>query len=365
MWEGLRLFSPSTYSSLPGWMMPHWDDGTLGYSPRTHVVDYLTRYEQRYELTVRRPHHVRTINRDGSGDHLAVQADGLELAARYVVSATGTWTQPFWPSYPGAGDFQGRQLHAAQYWRPEDFAGQRVVVVGGGNSGAQILAEVSTAADTTWVTFRPPRFLPDHADGRDLFAAATARIEALRQGRDHPGVGGLGDVVMVESVRNARDRRVLKAEPMFSRLTALGVVWPDGTASRADAVFWCTGFRPALGHLRALTCAMVSGGSVSTAPAAPAPIGSHGFTWSGTASGPVRRQRRCLASAVRRVTPQPRSWSVFGADRNPDGLSAAQCVMGVTLRSASRRRTRSSTRSRMPLTVSRSWPAGSWSSHSS
>lgn len=76
---------------------------------------------------------------------------------------------------------QCRQLHAAQYQRPEEFAGQRVVVVGGGDSGAQILAEVSRVAETTLVTTRPPRLLPDEVDGRALLAAATARIEALRQ----------------------------------------------------------------------------------------------------------------------------------------------------------------------------------------
>ena len=47
--KGLRLFSPSTYSSLPGWMMPRWDDAARGFPPRQHVVDYLTAYEERYE----------------------------------------------------------------------------------------------------------------------------------------------------------------------------------------------------------------------------------------------------------------------------------------------------------------------------
>lgn len=252
MWDGLRLFSPSTYSSLPGWMMPPWDDATLGFPPRDHVIDYLSRYEERYELDVRRPQRVTAIARDDSRDRLLVAANGADVSARFVVSATGTWTQPFWPTYPGSRDFGGRQLHATQYRRPEEFAGQRVVVVGGGNSGAQILAEVSTVADTTWVTARTPRFLPDDVDGRALFAAATARIEALRQGREHAGVGGLGDVVMVQSVRDARDRGDLTAQPMFFRLTSTGVAWPDGTAMDADAIIWCTGFRPALRHLRPL-----------------------------------------------------------------------------------------------------------------
>ena len=124
--------------------------------------------------------------------------------------------------------------------------------MGGGNSAAQILAEVSTVAETTWVTIRPPRFLPDDVDGRVLFATARARIQALSEGRDHAGIAGLGDIVMVPSVRDARERGALKAQPMFARLTPTGVAWADGTEQAADAVIWCTGFRPALRHLTGL-----------------------------------------------------------------------------------------------------------------
>jgi cation diffusion facilitator CzcD-associated flavoprotein CzcO len=254
MWEGLRLFSPSSFSSLPGWMMPSWNDAANGYPPRSHVVDYLTRYEDRYDLRVMRPARVRSVVRgdDHRRGRLIVSADGLELEARAVISATGIWDQPFWPVYPGATRFAGRQLHASQYDEPSDFARQRVVIVGGGNSAAQILAEVSTVAETTWVTSRPPRFLPDDVDGRALFATARARIQALQEGRDHAGVAGLGDIVMVASVREARDRGVLKAHPIFERLDRNGVVWADGTRHDVDSVIWCTGFRPALRHLRAL-----------------------------------------------------------------------------------------------------------------
>lgn len=252
MWEGLRLFSPAGYSSLPGWMMPAWADDE-GYPPRSHVVNYLERYEERYELSVLRPHQVEAVTRgDGPDDRFRLDAGDLAVTARVVVSATGTWDRPFWPSYPGMRVSRGRQLHADVYQRPEDFAGLRVAIVGGGNSAAQILAEVSRVAETLWFTTRPPRFLPDDVDGRALFAAATARVQALREGREHEGVGGLGDVVMVASVREARDRGVLQAEPMFERMTARGLARADGTERAVDAVIWCTGFRPALRHLAPL-----------------------------------------------------------------------------------------------------------------
>jgi cation diffusion facilitator CzcD-associated flavoprotein CzcO len=102
------------------------------------------------------------------------------------------------------------QLHSAHCRHPQCFADLRVLVVGGGNSGAQILAEVSRLAETRWVTLETPRFLPDEVDGRVLFQRATARWRAAQEGlpfEDLPG--GFGDIVMVPSVREARDRGVL------------------------------------------------------------------------------------------------------------------------------------------------------------
>lgn len=250
MWAGLRLFSPSAYSSLPGRMMPMWHDATDGFPPRRHVVAYLEDYEERYDLAPLRPHRVTSVERvDSRPDgRLLVSAPGLELAGRVVVSATGTWDQPFWPSYPGATAFRGRQLHAVGYDDPTELAGRRVAVVGGGNSAAQILAEVSTVAETLWCAPREPRLLPDDVDGRALFEAATERVRAQREGREHPGVGGLGDIVAVAGVRDARARGVLTARPVFDRLTPTGVAW-GGVEEPVDVVIWCTGFRPALRHL--------------------------------------------------------------------------------------------------------------------
>ena len=307
-WDGLRLFSPAGYSSLPGWMMPAWQGD--GFPPRDHVVDYLTRYEQRYELAVARPHRVRAVTRldDDPAGRLLVDAGDLSVSARVVVSATGTWEQPFWPAYPGGNRFGGRQLHTVAYRRPEDFAGEHVVVVGGGNSAAQVLAEVSTVASTTWVAPRPPRFLPDDVDGRDLFAAATARVRALQEGREHAGVGGLGDIVMVASVLDARDRGALVAEPMFSRLTTHGIQWEDEREERCDAVIWCTGFRPVVRHLRDLRLPHRHGRPETTGPAGTQAVGEPrlflvGYgDWTGPASATLIGVGRSARATVEEIT---------------------------------------------------------------
>lgn len=244
-WESLRLFSPAGYSSLPGWLMP--PPPHEGYPTRDDVIAYLTRYEERYSLPVRRPVQVQSIER--AGDGLVVVTDQGKLAAKSVVSATGTWSQPYVPTISGGDMFEGTQVHSAHYATPDDYVGQTVLVVGGGNSGAQIMAEVAPVARALWVTTKDPLFLPDDVDGRALFKRAVARMKA---GPGDAPVGGIGDIVMVPPVKEARERGDLTSVRPFERMTAGGVVWPDGSEMAIDSIIWCTGFRPALDHLRAL-----------------------------------------------------------------------------------------------------------------
>jgi putative flavoprotein involved in K+ transport len=246
-WDSLRGFSPARYSSLPGWLMPGGEDK---YPTRDEVVNYLADYEKRYELPVRRPVRVDGIYREEG--RLAVEIGHVRLPVRAVVSAIGTWRRPYVPDYPGRGRFRGEQTHSAHYICSEPYVGKRVLVVGGGNSGAQILAEVSRVADTSWVTLKEPTFLPDDVDGRVLFERATRRYRSMQEGNEEEPVEGLGDIVMVPPVKEARDRGALESVRPFRSFAEEGVVWSYGTEEHIDAVIWCTGFRPSLEHLKPL-----------------------------------------------------------------------------------------------------------------
>ena len=251
-WNSLRLFSPASFSSLPGWMMPAKTDTT--YPARVDVIDYLARYEKRYQFHIERPVFVTSVR--PADDSLRVLSDKGEWKARAVLSTTGTWRHPFIPDYPGSADFGGHQIHSANYVSAQAYSGKRVAIVGGGNSGAQILSEISTVAETIWVTPEPPVFLPDDVDGHVLFQRATARVLGTAEGAN---LGSLGDIVMVPPVKDARDRGVLGSVRPFTRFDSRGVVWRDGTRTDLDAVVWCTGFRPALDHLRDLDVINIEG----------------------------------------------------------------------------------------------------------
>lgn len=253
-WESLRAFSPAQWSSLPGWLMPRTETGN-DYPSRDEVVRYLEQYEVRYALNVVRGVRVTSVQRNPfSADSLLVNATSGDLTAREVISATGG--QPFVPDVAGRSDFQGEQLHSQEYSSPDAYRGKRVVVVGGGNSGAQIVSEltepVSGVANVTWATLQPPHFLPDDVDGRYLFEQATARYKAQQEGRTPDAPRSLGDIVMVSPVKAARERGSLAAVRMFERLSATGAHWPDGIQTDEDVIIWATGYRPALSHLQKL-----------------------------------------------------------------------------------------------------------------
>lgn len=308
-WDSLRLFSPARHSPLPGWWMP--DQPGEPHPTAAHVRRYLSDYEARYELPVR--HNVEVQDVRAHTDHLEVRARRETWHARVVISATGSWRRPHRPRYPGAETFTGTQLHTVSYRRPDPFAGKHVVVVGGGNSAAQILAEVSTVATTTWVTRRPPRFLPDDVDGRVLFDLATQRAHAARDGAPAGGVAGLGDIVVVPPVLDARRRGVLQAQPVFDHLTPDGVAWSDGRSQRADVIIWCTGFAPDLGHLASLHLTTSSGdprteGTRSTDQPRLHLLG-YG-DWTGTASatliGAARTAKSCVDDVLDTAMTSPR-----------------------------------------------------------
>ena len=253
-WPSLRLFSPARWSSLPGWITPA---GAEAYPTRDEAIAYLSAYESRYTLPVERP--VRVLDTRADGPRLRLVTDQGEVDAGAVISATGSWGAPVIPRFAGDTEYRGRILHSAHYPGAEAFVGCRVLVVGGGNSGAQIVADLLDVAQVRWMTREPPTFLPDDVDGQYLFEQGTARFQALKEGRTPPPPRSLGDVVMVAAVRAARDRGLLHASPLLSRFTAQGVIGPDGREEAVDAVILATGFRPALAHLAPLVTTDASG----------------------------------------------------------------------------------------------------------
>ncbi|MDI3387941.1 NAD(P)-binding domain-containing protein [Streptomyces sp. B-S-A8] len=256
-WPSLTYGRVHGMHALPGMEL----SGADPRRPSSEVIgEYFAAYEETFGLRVHRPVDVRAV-REGEGGRLLVESSEGTYATRALINATGTWDRPFWPRYPGQELFRGRQLHTAQYPGPQEFAGQRVIVVGGGSSGVQHLLEIAPlAAETTWVTRREPVFR-DGDFGREQGRAAVALVEErVRQGLPPRSVVSVTGLALTEAVRAGRADGTLDRLPMFDRITAEGVAWDDGREVAADVILWATGFRPVVDHLAPLRLREPGGG---------------------------------------------------------------------------------------------------------
>lgn len=257
-WDGLKLFSPSEFSSLSGWRMPKSENE---YPTKDEFINYLTEYEKKYEMPIQRPVRVDAVIK--KGDHFEISTNQGIYKSLTLVSATGTAQCPFIPEYPHQAEFTGEQIHSVNYRTPIDFAGQKVLIIGGGNSGAQILAEISLVADAKWVTLTEPNFLPKEIDGRYLFNQATAKYQQMLKGeKTEQRKASLSDIVMVESVRDAEKRGALGSVRPFKEFYTDGVIWDNDEKEPFDTVIWCTGFKANLEHLKSLE--IIKNGRVRT-----------------------------------------------------------------------------------------------------
>lgn len=270
-WEALRLGAAHRVHDLPGMraMGLQFDDADRSRPARDVVAEYYRRFEQHYDLRVRRPVAVTSVERTGADDGLCVttrSADGsvTRIAADVVANASGTWGTPFVPWYPGRDVFRGRQLDTTEYRSAGDFARQDVLVVGGGTSAIGFLLELDgVARSTRWFTRRPVVWAESAAlDLESAVAAVDEQDRAARAGEVLPSIVSGTGVPVSRRIRAGIDRGVLRDERVFTRMDETGVVTADGEHVHADAVIWATGFRADLRHLAPLRLRTAAGGVV-------------------------------------------------------------------------------------------------------
>ncbi len=265
-WDALRLGSAHRVNDLPGMDELGLSFGTADHTlPAKDVVaDYYRRYEEHYNLQVVRPASVSSVTNNGANLLVTFTDDEGEqdVATDIVVNATGTWGSPFIPWYPGRDSFRGRQVHTGEYVDAAEFAGQSVVVVGGGTSAIGFLLELeANAAQLVWCSRRNVDFLDGDELNMEAGTEAVAKQdEAARAGRALPSIVSGTGIPRTRRVQAGIERGLLRPKMMFSSIEPDGVRWSDGTFVRADAIIWATGFRPELRHLAPLKLREKAGG---------------------------------------------------------------------------------------------------------
>jgi cation diffusion facilitator CzcD-associated flavoprotein CzcO len=260
-WDSLTMRDVHGVADLPDAVAPGRSD-----APANVVVPaWFADYERRFDLPVLRPVVVDAVTSEG--DLLVVHAGARTWRSRTLVNATGTWTQPFVPHYPGVETFAGEQLHTVDYPGPAHFAGRRVLVVGGGASAVQLLGELAPVTDTLWVTRREPVWRTGEFDPEAGLAAVTLVADRVRRGLPPTSVVGVTGLALRPQEREAERLGAYRRRPMFDRIEPTGVRWADPSTGsghaafeRVDVILWATGFRPAVGHLAPLRLRTPAGG---------------------------------------------------------------------------------------------------------
>jgi putative flavoprotein involved in K+ transport len=246
--DSLRSFSPVEFSSMPGLPFP----GAPGHYPhRDEVADYLEAYSAGLGVEIQTNTRVETIQEDG-GRFVVCTADGQSLPASGIVAATGSFDSPFRPTLSGERNFTAKLLHVAEYGNPAPYVGQRVVVVGAGDSAVQVASELASVSKVTLATRKPVRFIPQRLRGKDVHywfretgfdALPPEWLAKITGGTVATDSGGYEE----ELAQGRFDRR-----PMFDRLDGDRVVWSDGQNESVDAIILATGYRPSVDYLREL-----------------------------------------------------------------------------------------------------------------
>ncbi|WP_153397552.1 flavin-containing monooxygenase [Ornithinicoccus halotolerans] len=248
-YDSLHLFSPAAFSAMPGLPFPGDPDR---YPHRDEVIRYLEAYADRLEdVEIRTGTRVTRVTADGPGFGVHT-AGGDCLPASGVVVASGSFGNPYWPVLTGAEGFGGRIIHVAEYRNPAPFAGQRVVVLGAGNSAIQVAHELAEKSTVSVARLRVPEFVPQVVRGYDVHHWFNVT------GFDHiPGawlalLANAPLVLDTGDYRAAYEAGLLDHRPVFTAIDHDEVVWADGRRERVDAIILATGYRPDVGYLNDL-----------------------------------------------------------------------------------------------------------------
>jgi cation diffusion facilitator CzcD-associated flavoprotein CzcO len=272
-YDRLHLHTVKQLSHLPGLEFP---EDYPRYVPRKELANYYTRYADTFSIEpMFREEAVEIL--PSSDKWLTKTQQGLEISSDHVVVATGLNRIPQRPSYEGEDGFTGRRIHARDYREPSPFAGQSVLVVGMGNTGAEIALDLSEAGVDSTISVRGPiNIVPRDVLGRptQLTARMLARLptgladrlgsllrtmtvgDLSAYGIATPDIAPLAQlrlrgktpVIDVGTVRRIK-KGLIAVRSGIDHFEADMVVFTDGLKDRYDTVIFATGYRPMLGEI--------------------------------------------------------------------------------------------------------------------
>jgi putative flavoprotein involved in K+ transport len=247
-WDSLRLFTPARYDGLAGWPFPAAD---WSFPTKDEMADYLEAYAARFELPVRTGVRVDRLSRNG--ERFVVSADGELFEADNVVVAMANFQHPQALAFASELDPSIVQLHSYDYRNPSQLRDGGVLIVGAGNSGAEISLEVSRT-HSTWLSGRDTGHIPFRIEGvasRLLLAPLALRFVFHRVLTVNTPIGrGARPKILANGAPLIRVKPDVLAAAEVERVPrVVGVrdglpLLEDGRVLEVANVVWCTGFHP-------------------------------------------------------------------------------------------------------------------------
>jgi putative flavoprotein involved in K+ transport len=244
-WDSLRLFSPPKYASLPGWPIQ-----TKVCPTRDEMADYLEAYARHFALPVRTG--VRTNRLARHGDGFVLHTSAGDLFADRVVVAAGGYLDPYIPTFANELDASIRQLHSVQYRNPSQFADGEVLIVGAGNSGAEIAMDAIRSGHRTWLAGRHPGQVPIRIDSPQAKYVVPVIMFIFRRaltlntpfGRKARGPALEHGNPLVRTKVEDLDAAGVSRIPRIAGIQEGKPVTTEGQMLDPGTVVWCTAFRP-------------------------------------------------------------------------------------------------------------------------
>ncbi len=239
-YDSLKLFTPSQYSNLPGLAFPAKPDH---YPTKDEVADYLVSYAQHFGFDVRYDCAVDRLYKEQ--EHFALRSRCGVFRARIVIIATGALQDPIIPDFAANLNKSVYQCHSSGYRNIEQLPDGDVLVVGAGNSGAQIAEELAKTGRNVSVSLEQwPRSLPQRLLGKDIFwwllkagliSTKPAGITGSTATTPIPTIG--------TNLRKLCREGLIKQVPRVAGANHKQISFVDGSNATPDAIIWATGFR--------------------------------------------------------------------------------------------------------------------------
>lgn len=249
-WDSLQLFTPARHNALPGMPFPAHPHT---FPTKDEMADYLEAYSIRFELPVRTGVRVDRVSKEGERFVLTFADQRFE--ARNVVVAMADFQVPRIPAFAKELDPAIVQLHSREYRNPSQLKAGSVLVVGAGNSGAEIALELAQQGHhPVWLSGRHPGHIPFPIESFAAHLILTKlvmrvlfhRVMTLKTplGRKlRPKLLGHSGPLVRTKPRDLDDAGIQRV-PKTVRVSEGRPVLDDGRALDVANVIWCTGFKP-------------------------------------------------------------------------------------------------------------------------